>query len=149
MKATKTWVLVADAEHAKMYENLGPGKGLIELPDQMQKQTIPPTRDIGTDRPGRVHESVGGARGHTMARADWHDQAREDFAKTLGEHLNAAGLRNSYDRLILVAPPKTLGHLRNALTPHTAGFVTAEINKDIVQNTQAEIEHHIAEFLAI
>lgn len=149
LKPTMTWILVADGAHARIYENLGPGKGLREIPGEALEQSIPPTRDLGTDRPGRVSESVGGARHGMTPRADWHDQAKEDFAKSLGERLNAAALKKAYDRLILVAPPKTLGHLRDALTPHTAGMVTAEINKDLVKQTQAEIEQHIAEFVAI
>lgn len=149
MKSIKTWILVADAAHSRIFENLGPGKGLRELPEEAREQTVPPTREIGTDRPGRTHDSAGTSR-HAMApRADWHDQASENFAKALGEHLNAARLKNAYDRLILVAPPKSLGLLRDALTPRTAAVVAAEINKDLTSRSLAEIETHIAEVAAI
>ena len=67
LKPTMTWILVADGAHARIYENLGPGKGLREIPGEALEQSIPPTRDLGTDRPGRVSESVGGAR-HGMTR---------------------------------------------------------------------------------
>lgn len=149
MKSTKTWVLIADAAHARIFENLGPGKGLRELPQEAKEQPVPATREIGADRPGRTHDSTGAAR-HAMApRTDWHEQAKEAFARSLGERLNAACLQNAYDRLILVAPPKTLGELRNALTPKTAGFVTAEINKDLTGAALADIEKQIAGVAAI
>ena len=149
MKAITTWILIADGAHARIFENLGPGKGLREIPGETLDQPIPPTRGLGADRPGRVQESVGGARHGMTPKTDWHDQAKEDFAKSLGEHLNASGLRKTFDRVILVAPPKTLGHIRTALTSQTADMVTAEINKDLVQKTPAEIERHIAEVAAI
>ena len=139
MKAITTWILIADGAHARIFENLGPGKGLREIPGETLDQPIPPTRDLGADRPGRVQESVGGARHGMTPKTDWHDQAKEDFAKSLGEHLNASGLRKTFDRVII----------RTALTSQTADMVTAEINKDLVQKTPAEIERHIAEVAAI
>ncbi len=149
MKPIKTWILVADAAQARIFENQGPGKGLHELPGEAVSQTIPPTRDLGTDRPGRTHGSSGSER-HSMApRADWHEQTKENFAKALGTHLNDAHINQSFDRLILVAPPKTLGQLRDTLTTQTANVVTAEINKDLTTHTQEDIEKHVAEFAAI
>ena len=149
MKATKTRILIADAGHARIYENLGPGKGLREIPGEALEQSIPPTRDLGADRPGRTHGSAGTARHVMNPRVDWHDQAKEEFAKSIGEHLNANALKKTYDRLVLVAPPKTLGHLREALTLHTASLVTAELNKDLTGAQLSEIEKHISDIAAI
>ena len=33
MKPTRTWILIADGARARILENLGPGKGVHEVPD--------------------------------------------------------------------------------------------------------------------
>jgi len=149
MKAKKTWILVADAAHARFMENLGPGRGLAELTYREIENLIPPTRDLGTDRPGRNHESVGGARHGMAPKADWHDQVKEAFAKDLADRLNAEYSNKTFDRLVLVAPPKTLGHIRSALNPKTTEIVEAELNKDLTGATIDEIAAHVSKVFAV
>lgn len=143
MKPVRTWVLVADAGQAKFYENLGPGKGLTELGGEAMKHDLPPTRDIGTDKPGRSFDSAGEGR-HAMApRVDWHEQAKSDFARTVAARLDKALKKKSFDRLILVAPPKMLGDLRAALSDRTSKHVTGEINKDLTGLTVTQIADQV------
>ena len=66
MKPTRTWIVVADGARFGIYENLGPGKGLRELPEEAAEQADPPSREMGTDQPGRSFDSAGQGR-HAMA----------------------------------------------------------------------------------
>lgn len=149
MKPTKTWVLVADATRAKIYENNGPGRGLREMSDLSLEEGIARTRELGTDRPGRTHDRFGKGRHALAPKADWHMQAKQEFADGLGEYLSAECLKKSYDRLVLVAPPRTLGHLRNALSTQAANLVTAEINKDLTGLQQRDIEAQVGALVVI
>src|SRR3546814_8500541 len=80
----------------------------------MQK-TSRPSRDIDTDRPGRGYNPMG--QHHPMdSPSDSHREEKRRFADLLANHINAAALDRSYDRLILVAPPKPLGDLRQSLS---------------------------------
>ena len=149
MKGKVTWVLVADGARARVYRNDGPGKGLVALPDQAASITIPPTRDLGTDRPGRTHDRFGPAR-HAMApRADWHTAEKRAFAASLAERLGEVERQGAFDRLILVAPPKTLGDLRKACGAHVRDKVAGEISKDLTHATDSEIAEQVGQVLAV
>ena len=108
MKAARTWIVVADGARARFFENCGPGKGMAPLSDGEKQGSHSTTREIGSDRPGRVHGRMGPGR-HAMApRVDWHEQQKQDFLKALAARLDRAAARKAFDRLILVAPAKAL-----------------------------------------
>ena len=143
MKPITTWILVADGARARVYENAGPGKGLAPVAGASFAVDHPPSRDIGTERPGRVHESLGDGSRHAIApRVDWHQHEKHLFAKAMARELGAASER--YDRLVLVLPPKSLGELRAALDKTAAGKVVATLDKDLTNTPQAALADHIA-----
>ncbi|MEJ1994153.1 MAG: host attachment protein [Limibacillus sp.] len=149
MKPTRTWILVADAGRARIFANNGVGKGLTEVTDGEHENPLPKTRELGSDKPGRSFDSAGEGR-HAMApRADWHEQAKEAFAKELADWLKSAHQANAYDRLVLAAPPKTLGDLRAELDPQVAKLVSAEISKDLTHQTPDQLEEQIGKVLAV
>tara|TARA_R110000787_G_scaffold68163_6_gene152489 strand:+ start:67 stop:516 length:450 start_codon:yes stop_codon:yes gene_type:complete len=148
MKPTRTWIVVADGARFGIYENLGPGKGLRELPEEAAEQADPPSREMGTDQPGRSFDSAGQGR-HAMApRTDPHEQTEKEFVVALGKRLNDGRTGRAYDRLVLIAPPKALGYLRAALDPQTARLVVGEIDKDLTASAAAQIEKHVSRFMA-
>ena len=149
MKKTVTWILVADGARARILKNEGPGKGLQPAIDKAFEQALPPTREIGTDRPGRVQESANSARHAMVQRVDWHRFEKERFAKSMAKLLDAAAGRNAFDRLILVAPPKTLGDLRAALGQRSRARVTGELDKDLTPITAAELSDHLYKLLPL
>lgn len=149
MKPTISWILVADAGKARIFANLGVGKGIIEVTEGEVTNPLPKTREIGSDKPGRAFESANSAR-HAMApRADWHEQAKEAFAKELAEWLRAALQAKSYDQLVIAAPPKMLGSLRRHLDPKVAKALAGEIDKDLTNSTPAELEEQLGQLLPL
>ena len=143
MHPTVTWILVADGQRARLVENKGPGKGLQPVTAEPLLHPDPPSRDLGTDRPGRVAESVGGARHAVEPRTDPHRDEKRRFARELAERLDRAAAEGAYTRLILVAPPQMLGDLRDVLTSRTRALVAAEIDKDLTKATDAELTVHL------
>jgi len=149
MKKTVTWILIADGARARILKNEGPGKGLQPAVADEFKQALKPTREIGADRPGRVQESATAERHAIVPRLDWHRFEKERFAKNMAKLLDAAAARNAFDRLILVAPPRTLGDLRAALAPRSRALVTGELGKDLTPLTAAELPDHIYKLLPL
>ncbi len=132
-KKVTTWVLVCDGARGRIFVNRGPGSGLDQIESQEDDEARAPTRAIGADRPGRAFDSFGEGR-HAMApRADWHRFAKENFAKGMAAIVNSAALEEGFDSLVLVAPPRVLGDLRQALNDQAGARVTAEIGKDLTQ----------------
>lgn len=149
MKKRITWILVADGARARIFANSGPGKGLQPAVDQEFAAELHPSREIVSDRPGHVRESVGAARHAIEPRVDWHRFEKEKFAKSMAKLLDEAAERGAYSRLVLVAPPRTLGDLRGALNPRTKSLVAGEIDKDLTHITPHELPDHLYKVLPI
>lgn len=145
-KPVTTWVLVADGAKARILERIGVNAPLTPASDQClsEAEARTPTRDIGTDRPGRVQESANAARHAMEPRVDWHRYAKEQFAKSVAGALEEAALKKKYEALILVAPPQALGDLRSAMGQHAKALVAGEIAKDLTNLPDHELPSHLA-----
>jgi len=131
-KPQKTWVLIADGARARILDHAGPGAPLEPVLEEAGSKSRLPTRELGSDKPGRTQESIGDGNRHAMApRVDWHAFEKHLFAKEVAKILDQGAQDNAFDRLVLVAPPKTLGELRSLLGKATQARVSAEINKDL------------------
>ena len=136
------WVVVCDGAKALVLENVGdtkfPNLKTVEVFEQEDK----PTREIGTDAPGRSHSSVGHGRS-AMEQTDWHDQAEQEFLTKVADRLDAALGAGKTRSMIVVAPPRALGMLRPVYSNALKGAVRAELDKDYVKMPVHEIEKHL------
>jgi protein required for attachment to host cells len=137
------WVVVCDGKKALVLENIGDEKFLNLKTREVFEQPDPKTHELGTDAPGRAFNSVGIARS-AVEQTDWHDQEEQRFLHKLSKHLDAAILAGKVKSLILVAPPRALGVLRQSGSSHVRGALRAEIDKDFVKLPVHEIEKHLA-----
>ena len=149
MKPVRTWIVVADGARARFLLNEGPGKGLSSAVDAEMHQELPPNREIVTDKPGRSADPGGQGRHGFAPGVDYHEFEKERFAHQVAAFLEKARTGNRFDRLILVAPPKTLGNLRDELDKTTRQYVSSELNKDLTHLKTDEIAQHLGEVLAV
>jgi protein required for attachment to host cells len=137
------WVVVCDGAKALILENAGdtkfPNLKTIEVFEQQDL----PTRELGTDVPGRAVNSVGNIRS-AMEQTDWHDQAEKAFLVQLAQRLDVAVTAGKPKSLIIVAPPRALGMLRPAYSHALKGAVRAELDKDFVKMPVHEIEKRLS-----
>ncbi len=138
----KSWVVVCDGTKALIFSNEGDAELLNLKPLDIRFEPDPPTHDLGTDRPGRVHQSKGSSRS-AVECTDLHAEAEANFISKLAERLDQAARDHEMKHVILVAPPKALGILRKHLTPELQALVKAEVAKDFAQLSTAEIEKHL------
>lgn len=139
----KSWVIVCDGAKALFLRNDGDA-GLVNLTVvDHQSQPDEASRDLGSDRPGRVHQSQGTARS-AMEDTDWHEQAEGDFLKDVAKKVEKLVETHEIKAMILIAPPKAMGVLRAELSSLPEGIIRAEIDKDLVKLTVSEIEKHLA-----
>jgi protein required for attachment to host cells len=133
-----TLVLVGDGRKALFLRNRG-GAGHPELfADRIMEQTNPPTREQGTDRPGRFEGHAGTPRS-AVEQTDWHSQAEDRFAAEVAQVLYKKAHEHDFEQLIVVAPPRTLGTLRSAFRKEVAQKVRAEIPKDLTAHALPDI----------
>ena len=138
----QTWVLVCDGAKALMLHNEGdafePRLATIAVFEEPQ----PPTRELGTDRPGRNHSSNGVSRS-TTAETDLHEQAEAAFLTRIASALDQVVRDREVKKLLLVAPPKALGLLRGKLSAAVRGVVSGEVGKDLTGMPVDQIGKHL------
>jgi protein required for attachment to host cells len=149
MKKTVTWILVADGKRARILSNDGPGRGLASVAGGERSIELKPTREMVSDKPGRAFESATSAHHAVEPKIDWHRFEKTKFARGMARLLDEAGAKGKYDRLVLVAPPRTLGDLRAALAEPTRARVEAEIDKDLTHESIHELTRHLGERLRL
>jgi protein required for attachment to host cells len=136
------WVVVCDGAKAIVLENIGdpayPDLRMREAEEQPDWRS----REIGTDAPGRAINSVGSARS-AVEQTDFHDESEKTFLTDLVGRLDKALSARETDTLIIVAPPRALGMLRNAYSPQLRKAVVAEVDKDLVALPIVDIERHL------
>ncbi|HEU5017258.1 MAG TPA: host attachment family protein [Pseudolabrys sp.] len=136
------WVVVCDGAKALVFENAGdakfPNLKTLEVLDHKDL----PTREQGTDQPGRAFSSVGSGRS-SYEQTDWQGRSEEAFLTHLAQRLDAAVSTGRTKSLILVAPPRALGMIRPAYTLALKNALRAELDKDLVKLPVHEIEKHL------
>jgi len=137
------WVVVCDGAKALILENAGDGMHPNLKTREVHEQESARTHEQGTDAPGRSINSVGNKRS-AMEQTDWHTQDEERFLADLAKRLDTAVTAGETKSIIMVAPPRALGVLRQAYSNGLRGALKAEIDKDFVKMPVHEIERHLA-----
>lgn len=137
------WVVVCDGAKALVLQNAGDAKFPNLKTVEVFEQEDLPTREQGTDKPGRTNASVGVIRS-AVGQTDWHDRSEEAFLIRLAHHLDAAVAAGKAKSVIVIAPPRALGMLRPAYSHALKGALRAEIDKDFVKMPVHEIEKHLS-----
>jgi protein required for attachment to host cells len=135
---TNALVLVGDGRKALFLRNKGTPREVELIVERELQQDNPPTREQGTDRPGRKN-GVDGVSHSAVDETDWHDRAEERFAVEIAETLYVMEHARKFDELVVVAPPKMLGDLRAAFHPEVAHCIIAEVPKDLTSHPVPEL----------
>ena len=144
MPAETQWALVADAQHARIFEARRHGAAWVERSEEALDEINPASHDQGSERPGRVRESMGTVRHAIEPRLDLHRAAKAAFARRLAARLDEAATGALYAQLLLVAPPAFLGDLRAALGDAARQKLRGSLNKDLTHLPLAELAPHLA-----
>lgn len=137
------WVVVCDGAKALVLENTGDEKFPNLKTREVYQQDDLPTHEQGSDAPGRSIQSVGSRRS-AMEQTDWHEQGERRFLEKLVARLDAAVQAGEVRSLVIAAPPRALGALRQAYSQGLRHALAAEIDKDLVKMPLHEIEKHLA-----
>lgn len=144
--AHNTWVLVADGGRALVLRNDGDEAHVRLSLVRKYGQDTPPTRDLGTDKPGRTNSSVGRHRS-AMEPTDLHRQAEDRMMKEVAAGLTEDLRRQSFSELIIAAAPIALGTLRQALSDGVRKAVIAELPKDFTHFHLTDLDDALARAL--
>jgi protein required for attachment to host cells len=134
-----TWVLIADGEKALFMVNETDAEDPFLQVFREEEQDNPPNRDQAANRRGRFNDGPSVHRS-AVDDTDWHQLSKDRFADELAEILYKQSHKAKFDKIVIVAPPKTLGELRDEMHQEVAAKVVGEIPKTLTNHPMDEIE---------
>jgi protein required for attachment to host cells len=136
-KFKRTLIVVADGARARFFEPEGGKLVAARHPDMTAPLARRLNQELVTDKPGRGFSNArDGRRSGMEPPHDPHKMEKHKFSAELAQAIDAAS--QDYDRLVLVAPKRSLGELRGLLSKRAQGAVTHEVPKDLTgSNPQA------------
>jgi protein required for attachment to host cells len=132
-------VLVADGTKILFLRNHGDENQIdlrTEAHDQREDRK---DREIKTDAPGTTKQSAGYGRS-TYEEPDFQQQEEDRWIKDAADDLKARVLRNDFDALAIVAPPKALGILKKSLHKEVEKRIVCTVNKEMSGRPIPDIE---------
>jgi protein required for attachment to host cells len=149
MKQTRTWILIPDGGCARVLTSTGADHHLTEVPGLSFEADLPASHELGTDRPGRSHESQGHARHAIEPNVDQHAQLKQKFVASVVDALTDKHNEGAFDKLIIVAPPTVLGMIRPQLKGRLRDVTVHEVDKDLTKTPNHEIASHLGWILGV
>jgi protein required for attachment to host cells len=132
-------VLVVDGRKMLFFRNHGDENQIDLRTEAHEEREDRSNGEIKTDAPGVTVSSGGG--GHsTMEETDFHQLEEDRWVKEAAELLRQRALRNDFEKICIIAPPKALGVLRKALHKEVEKRVFWTINKEMSGRPIPDIE---------
>jgi protein required for attachment to host cells len=132
-------VLVADGTKALFLRNRGDQNQIDLRTESHDRRDDRKDRELKTDAPGVARQSFG-SNFPTMEETDFHQQEKDRWAKDAAEELKRRALRNDFEALAIVAPPRTLAVLKKCLHKEVQKRIVLTINKEMTDRPIPDIE---------
>ncbi|NYS61188.1 host attachment protein [Vreelandella salicampi] len=134
-----TYIVVADAARARIFTRdaltLEEQESLVHAEGRLHEG------DLITDRRGAdVHESMSSTSRSSGEEGSASQHENELFAKEVAQRLYSARTENQISKLVLVAPPKFLGLLREKIDATTQKLIIHTLSKDLTKSSLANIQ---------
>ncbi|MES1943607.1 host cell attachment-required protein [Salinisphaera sp. PC39] len=141
------WILAAGGGKARLFEADGRNAPLHEIRTLTDTAVRQRSGDIQADAPGRSFDRRGPGRHAMVPRQDPTRERARHFAAEIADVLDEGRREGRYTRLYLLAEPRLLGQLRDALDTTTRTLVAGEVDKDLSARSAETIRAHLPDFL--
>jgi protein required for attachment to host cells len=143
----KYWVLVANSGQARILEMQRKPYEFHQVSELFSETQHLTNKEIVSDASGRVYHAQGPGTHSMKPRSDPHEQAEEQFSRSLAQKMEKAAQLGRFDQLLVVADPKTMGRLRQRMNRSLAGKVTDEVALDLVGLPLPQLESRLRDVL--
>ncbi len=132
-------VLVADGTKVLFLRNHGDQNQIDLRTESHDAREDRKDRELKTDAPGTMKQSMGYGR-PTYEETDFQQQEEDRWVKDAAEELKKRALRNDFDALAVIAPPKALGTLRKEFHKEVERRIVLTVNKEMTDRPIPDIE---------
>ena len=145
-------VLVADGRKVLFFRNNGDENQIDLRTEAHDKRKDAYDRELKTDAAGGAAHAAGAAGrgigavagGHVgrpaMEETDYHQHEEDKWIKEAADELKKRVLRNDFEALAIIAPPKALGVLRKELHKEVEKRIVLTLNKEMTDRPIPDIE---------
>ena len=128
----KYWVLVANSGQARILEMQRKPYEFRQVADLVSETQHLTNKELVSDASGRVYHTQGPGTHSMKPRSDPHENAEEQFSRSLAQKMEKAAQLHRFDQLLVVADPKTMGRLRQQMHKVVSDRVADEVSLDLV-----------------
>ena len=140
-------VLVADGRKTLFFRNHGDENHIDLRTESHDARQDRKERYFRTDAPGTMKQSFGF--GHsTYEETNFQQQEEDRWIKDAADELKTRALRNDFEALAIVAPPKALGVLKKCLHKEVERRIVCTVNKEMSGRPIPDIEALLNDHLA-
>lgn len=137
--ANNALVLVTDGRKTLFFRNHGDENQIDLRTEDFDERADAPDRELKSDAAGSSKQSFGFGR-PALGETDFHQQEEDRWAHSAAEAVNERVLKNDFDQLAVIAPPKTLGEIRKKLHKEAERRLVCEIPKEMTGRPIPDIE---------
>ncbi len=139
-------IVIADGEHVRFVrpaeDNALHSDASLNSPSAHKRSA-----DLGSDHPGASLHSDSSAHHALAPRHDPHELEKEKFADSIARRLSGQAAGDTFDDLVIVAPPHILSAIRGALNPATEAKLIGSLTKDLVKTPDSDLWPHLKEWV--
>ena len=135
----KALVMVADGKKLLFLRNHGDQNQIDLRTEAHDFRFDRKNREIKSDAPGLQGQSFGYGR-PAMGETDFHQQEEDRWAKDAADELKKRALRNDFEALAIIAPPRVLGVLRKAFHKEVERRIVRTVNKEMTDRPIPDLE---------
>jgi protein required for attachment to host cells len=138
------WILVCDASRAVLYATEKRGDKWRPIDSYSHPESRLKSSELSPTEPGHSLKSKGGSRRTAMESSTSPKEAeKEHFAQQLAEVVNDGAKKQSFDGLVLVAPPHFAGLLEYHLSAEAKKRAKATVHKDYTNTDARAVQQHL------
>jgi len=137
-----TWALILNSGICRIYKLSKKPYQLTLLKEIVHPESRLRDIELTSDKPGH-YKAGDGAHGAFSQQSDPKEIQIDDFSRQIAEALDHGRTIQSYNKLIVVAPPHMDGLLFQHMNKHVKDLITHNIKNDVLHLT----EHELSDFL--
>lgn len=136
-----TLVLVVDGRKMILLRNQGDEAQIDLRIETEDEQQLARDHEQKSDLAGQSPAPANiGHHGGTMKEPDYQQQDEDRWARKAAEELQRRALANDFPALVVIAPPKTLGVLRQHYHKAVEALLIGELHKEMTDRPVPDIE---------
>lgn len=143
LKNPTVWFVIADGARARILRYTKDDGGFEQVKDMVSAAAHRSSRDLGSDRPGRAFESVGGARHAIEGKSDLHDKSEMEFAQIIAGDINEGADRGDFQFFALIAQPRFIRAIKSSLKQKANATLFAELPKDLTRLPELDLRERL------